>query len=202
MRPATLAIGLLVISVAALAAEKEDGRHYKVVDESGTPYYGDSIPPELADRDKEVVNDHGVTVGVIEGRKTAEELEAERRAEEARLQKELQQRADQALLATYQDVNEIMLHRDRRIELFQAQSRVTELYLDNLMDQLADLERQAAHYNDAETINTSLIAAIQETKDTIARHEQNLQKFKDDERLIVARFAGDIARFKTLKGIE
>jgi hypothetical protein len=208
MRPAQLAIGLLVISVSALAAEKEDSRHYKVVDEDGNTYYGDSIPPELSDYDKEVVNDHGVTVGEIEGRKTADELEAQRRAEELRLQKELQVRADQALLATYQNVTEIEMHRDRRIELFQAQSKVTELYLKNLKGQLEKLEREAARYkpyssdDDAEMIDPSLVAAIQETKDTIARHELNLQKFKADEEVIIARFAGDITRFKSLKGIE
>jgi hypothetical protein len=178
MRPAPLAIGLLVISVSALATEK-DGRHYKVVDEDGNTYYGDSIPPELSD--DELVGDHGVTVGEIEGRKTADELEAQRRAEEQRLQKELQQRANQALLATYQDVAEIQDHCQRRIQLFQAQSRVTELYLDNLVEQLADLEHEAAHYDDAETTHPSLFAEIQETKDTIARHEMNLKKLKEVE---------------------
>lgn len=208
MRSTHLAIGLLVLAVPALAAERDtSGKHYKVVDKDGNTYYGDSIPPELTDYDKQVVNDHGVTIGQIEGRKTAEELEAERRAEALRLQRELQLRADQALLATYQTVEEIMMHRDRRIELFQAQSRVTELYLRNLERQLEKLEREASRYlpyssaEDAEMIDPSLIKAIQETKDTIERHEQNLQKFRDDEQLIVARFDGDITRFKALKGL-
>lgn len=207
MRSSILAIGLLALSFPAVSAEKES-KHYKVVDEDGNTYYGDSIPPEYSDFDKQVVNDHGVTIGEIEGRKTAEELEAERRAEELRLQKELQQRADQALLATYQNVEEIVMHRDRRIELFQAQSRVTELYLRNLERQLEKLEREASRYapysssENAEMIDPSLVAAIQETKDTIRRHEHNLQKFRDDEQMIIARFDGDITRFKALKGLE
>ena len=208
MRSAGLAIGVIAFSVSAFAAEKDDGRHYKVVDDQGNTYYGDSVPPELTDFDKKVVNDHGVIVGVIEGRKTAEEIEAEKLAEAQRLQKELQLRADQALLATYQNVQEIEMHRDRRVELFQAQSRVTELYLRNLERQLEKLEREASRYapyssnEDAEMIDPKLVAEIKETKDTIARHELNLQKFKDDEQLIIARFAGDINRFKTLKGIQ
>ena len=55
------------------------------------------------------------------------------------MQKELQARADQALLATYLSVEEIVMHRDRRVELFQAQSRVTELYLRNLERRLTKL---------------------------------------------------------------
>lgn len=195
-----------VIFLGAAAFAQDDRKHYKVVDEDGVAYYGDSIPPELNDYDKEVVNDHGVKVGEIEGRKTAEELEAERRAEEARLQKELQQRADRALLATYQNVEEIEMHRDRRVELFQAQSRVTELYLRNLERQLDKLEREASRYapysdsEDAEMIDPDLIDALQETRDTIARHRKNLAKFKEEEAVIIARFDGDITRFKRLTG--
>lgn len=207
MRLSHLAIGLIFLACAAGAADREN-RHYKVVDEDGNTYYGDSIPPEMTDLDKQVVNDHGVTVGHIEGRKTEEELAAERRAEEQRLQRELQRRADQALLATYQSVQEIELHRDRRVELFQAQARVTELYLRNLQRQLEKLERESLRYApyssdpEAEMVDPALVEDIVETKNTIHRHEQNLQKFKDDEEMIIARFDGDINRFKSLKGIE
>jgi hypothetical protein len=208
MRSPLLAFGFLVLCQSATGGESNDGRHYKVVDEEGNTYYGDSIPPEFSDYDKKVINDHGVTIGEIEGRKTAEELEAERRAGALLLQKQLQLRADQALLATYQNVEEIEMHRDRRIELFQAQSRVTELYLRNLERQLEKLEREASRYapysdeEHAEMIDPTLVEAIDETRDTINRHEFNLEKFKQDEAVIVERFAGDITRFKTLKGIE
>jgi hypothetical protein len=116
---------LSFLSLAAGAAETE--RVYKWVDEDGQIHYGDSIPPEFSDLPKQVLNDHGITVDHLEGRKTPEQLAAEKQARELALQKELQNRADQALLQTYLSVDEIVMHRDRRIELFQAQSRVTEL---------------------------------------------------------------------------
>ena len=58
-------------------------------------------PPEARDYPKEVKNPGGITIATVEGKKTPEELEAERRAEELRQQKELQLRADRALLAGY-----------------------------------------------------------------------------------------------------
>lgn len=207
MRIGLLATALVALSVSAYADNKT-GKHYKVVNEDGTIYYGDSVPPEYSDYDKEVLNDHAVTVGTIEGRKTEEELAAEREAERQRIQKELQLRADKALLATYLTVEEIQMHRDRRIELFQAQSRVTELYLRNLQRQLDKLEREASRFApyssdpDAEMIDPDLVAHINETKDTIERHKENLEKFESNEQVIIARFEGDIDRFKTLKGIE
>ena len=108
----------------------------------------------------------------------------------------------------YGDPVSVGLHRDRRIELFQAQARVTELYLRNLERRLAKLKREAARYRpynedpDAPLISQDLVADINETQDTIARHQKNLLKFKDDEQQIVARFEGDINRFKALKGLD
>ena len=197
---------IALASSAALAAEHD--RVYKWVDEDGQIHYGDSIPPEYSDLPKQVLNEHAVTVDHLEGRKTEEQLVAEAKAKELEMQKELQRRADQALLATYLSVEEIVMHRDRRIELFQAQSRVTELYLRNLERRLSKLKREAARYRpynedpDAPLISQDLVADINETKATIARHEKNLQKFRDDERQMVARFEGDINRFKALKGLD
>jgi hypothetical protein len=51
-------------------------------------------------------------------------------------------------------------------------------------------------------INEDLVVDINETQDTIARHQKNLLKFREDERQMVARFEGDINRFKALKGLD
>ena len=100
------------------------------------------------------------------------------------------------------------MHRDRRVELFQAQSRVTELYLRNLEARLEKLRAEAANYqpysedSSAPMIDEKLAEDLRKTKDTISRHQRNLLKYENDEKQIVERFDGDIARFKTLKGIS
>ena len=208
MLKTAITTGFLIALASSAALAGEHDRVYKWVDEDGQIHYGDSIPPEYSDLPKQVLNEHAVTVDHLEGRKTEEQMLAEQKARELETQKELQRRADQALLATYLSVEEIVMHRDRRIELFQAQSRVTELYLRNLERRLSKLKREAARYRpynedpDAPLISQDLVADINETKVTIARHEKNLQKFRDDERQIVARFEGDINRFKALKGLD
>lgn len=180
---------------------------YSWVDDDGIRHYGDKIPAEYADKPKQVVNDHGVTIGHIEGRKTEEQIEAERVAKEIATRKELQYRADQALLATYINVQEIEMHRDRRIELFQAQARVTELYLRNLRRRLDQLKSEAGRFKpyssdpEAPMVESSLIEEIQETEGSIGRHESNLNKFRADEKQIKDRFEDDISRFKNLKGL-
>lgn len=199
---------LLVCLAAGPAASQQAQKLYRWVDGDGVVHFGDSVPAEYAELERQVINSHGITVDVLQAKKTEEELAEERRLAEIRKQVELQRRADQALLATYLTVDEIVMHRDRRVELFQAQARVTELYLKNLQRRMDSLREEASRYHpysedpNAPEIDQDLAVDLASTRETIERHEENLQRFHDDERNIVARFDGDIDRFRELKGLN
>jgi hypothetical protein len=70
------------------------------------------------------------------------------------------------------------------------------------------LKRDASRYRpysddpDAPLIEPDLVADINETQSTISRHQENLLKYQSDEQQMIARFEGDINRFKTLKGVR
>lgn len=199
---------LLFFCLSAGIAAAQKAKLYRWVDEEGVVHYGDSIPARYAEIERQVVNEHGITVDVMRAKKTEEELAEDARLEELRVEAELQRRRDQALLATYLTIDEIVMHRDRRVELFQAQARVTELYLRNLQRRMETLREEASKFRpysedpEAPLIDPDLADDIQSTKETIARHEQNLDKYETDEESIVARFDGDIDRFKELKGLN
>ncbi len=203
----SIPILLLALGVAGGALAQE-ARVYKWVDKDGITHFGDRIPVEYAELPKEVINDHGVTVKQLAGKKTKAELEADRLEAERLLAMELQRRADRALLATYLSVDEILMHRDRRVELFQAQARVTELYLRNLNRRMGKLRIEAANFQpysedpEAPMIDEELAAELRKTKTVMGRHERNLDKFRADEQQIIARFDGDISRFRLLKGLD
>jgi hypothetical protein len=191
-----------------MGASAQGAKVYKWTDENGNVHFGDSIPPQYAEQPKQVLNDQGVTVGHVDGRKSDEQLDAEQTARENAALREEQRRADQALLATYVTVDEIMLHRDRRVELFQAQARVTELYLQNAQRRLGELEKEASRFKpystdpDAPMIDNALRDDINETKTTIKRQLENLEQYRTSQEQVIARFEGDINRFKMLKGID
>ena len=203
---ATIAV-LIILPLAASASENTQ-KLYRWVDSEGIVHYGDSIPAEFTNLERQIINNHGITVGVMRAKRTAEDIAEDKRQEDLRLARNLQRRQDMALLATYLSVDEIILHRDRRIELFQAQSRVTELYLSNLKRRLDNLQEEASIYRpysadpDAEMIDPDLAGDISTTKDTIDRHQANLERFHQDEQNIVARFDGDVDRFRKLKGLN
>ena len=190
------------------AGAQDQPKLYRWVDTEGNVHYGDKVPAEYAEVDKHVVNEHGITVDTVRGKKSAEEIAEEKRQEQLAMELELQRRADQALLATYMSIEEILMHRDRRVELFQAQTRVTELYLRNLQRRLDGLLEEASAFQpysddpEAPMIEDDLSNDIATTRETIARHEGNLERFKVDEKDIVERFETDIVRFKRLKKLD
>ena len=197
-----------LLAMASSAMARDEQQVFKWEDEDGNVFYGDSVPPQYAERPKEILNEHGVTVAELEGRKTEEQLEQERIDRDRRERHEAQLTADRALLATYLSVEEIVMHRDRRVELFQAQSRVTELYLRNLERRLQQLRDEASRYqpystdSSAPMIDEDLAEELRKTKETIDRHRRNLEKYEIEEKQIIDRFDGQIARFMTLKGIR
>ncbi len=203
------ALSLLFLCLSAGSAAAQSAQKlYRWVDEEGVVHYGDSIPAEYSEIERQVVNEHGITVDVMGAKKTEEERAEDLRQKQLAQERELQRRADMALLATYLSVDEILMHRDRRVELFQAQARVTELYLRNLQRRMDSLRTEASAFRpysedpDAPMIDQDLADDLSTTKETITRHERNLERFRQDEQSIVARFDGDIDRFKTLKGLN
>ncbi len=95
---------------AAAAAQNRASREafFRCKDRNGQTHYGDSMPPECAGLDTEVLNDRGMQVRLIEGEATrAKRLERE--AVEAKVRKEKEERAlrDRTLTETYLSVEDI-----------------------------------------------------------------------------------------------
>ena len=185
-------------------------RLYRWVDDDGVVHYGDHVPPQYASRNRDLLNTQGVTVGSEIGALTEEErAEIARLAaidEQARQARMEDARRDQVLLDTYLSVSEIERLRDRRLELLEAQIKVTEHYLSNLRKRLNRLQREAADYKpysdnpDAPDVPESLGLELSRTIASIGLYEQTLTQSRVEQDDLAAAFAQDIERFRELKG--
>ena len=209
--------GAILLVVAAIAlpstgsAQPQQPKLYKWTDENGVVHYSDKIPPEYADRDRDVLNDQGVPVGFEEGEITEAERAVPRSAHAAAAEAEQQARAeiarrDRMLLETYLSVADIEDLRDRRLELLESQIKVTELYLANLRKRLVSLQAEASNFKpyttreDAPQIPENLALDISRTTASISLYEQTLARTRSDQAALRASFDSDIARFRELKG--
>ena len=181
-------------------------------DESGFRHCGDSVPPDEARHDREVLNEQGIRIRSEEGEITPEEqaeIDRLNREEEARLrEREESRRYDRMLIDTYLRVEDIENLRDRRLELIDSQIRVTEIYLRNLNRKLDGLKRDAgrfAPYNNREgasPIPENLSLDIDRTESSIEVREQALSEIRDNQIQTTLEFQRDIERFRELKGLS
>lgn len=189
---------------------KDTRKLYTWTDEKGVVHYGDSVPPEFANRDRNLLNAQGVRVGFEEGEVTAEEraeLAKKKAAEDAKAAAQADiDRHDKMLLQTYITVADIEDLRNRRLELLESQIKVTELYLGNLRKRLVMLQAEATPFKpystkpDAPQIPENLALDISRTTSSINNYEKMLSKTRSDQMSLRASFDDDIARFRQLKG--
>ena len=202
-----LVVGPLLLAMAQASAEQT---LYRWVDDEGVVHYSDHVPQVYSSRDHEILNGQGVAVRHVEGAATEEEL-AER-ARVAALQEAEAEAAlalaqnDRVLLDTYLSVAEIESLRDRRLGLLGSQLNATELYLENLIKRLDELQLTAKNFKpysenpDARPVPVYLELDMSRTADSIELYEETLLRARDQQDTLTEAFARDIRRFQELTG--
>ncbi len=198
---------LLAMLAGAADAQTDKKKLYRWVDKDGQVHYGDSVPPEYAEQDRDILNNQGVPVGREEGTITPEEAAAIAAAEKAARDEKKRKLRDRVLLQTYQSVQELEVLRDTRLELVDAQLTIQEQSLANLRAQRAQIQRQAARYaplnkdEDAAPLPEEIEKDLERSANDIATQEANLIKRRDEREMIRLTFEADIERYKELRSI-
>ena len=202
-----LVVGPLLLAMAQASAEQT---LYRWVDDEGVVHYSDHVPQVYSSRDHEILNDQGVAVRHVEGAATEEELAERARVaavQEAEAEAALAlARRDKVLLDTYLSVAEIESLRDRRLGLLGSQLNATELYLENLIKRLDELQLTANNFKpysenpDARPVPQYLELDMARTADSIEIYEETLLRARDQQETSAEAFDRDIQRFQELAG--
>ena len=202
------AVVLALLAGAAAAQSDKQKKLYRWVDKDGQVHYGDSVPAEYAEQDREVLNRQGVPVGREEGTITPEEAAAKAVADKAARDEQKRKLRDRVLLQTYQSVQELEVLRDNRLDLVDAQLTIQEQSLSNLRAQRAQIQRMAARYapvntgSDAQPLPDELAADLEQSASDIQTQESNLVRRREERENIRKTFEADIARYKELRTIK
>ena len=192
-------------AVVFLTAADKDKKTFRWVDDEGVVHFGDSVPPQYSENDVNVLNQQGVHVDFVKGRLSEAELAEIERQKALEEERARQQRAKRILLATYQSVEEIEMHRDRRLELVEAQAKVANLYLRNLSVRLENLLDEASSFRpysddpDAPPLPLDLSEDLEMTRERLDRYRTIRDQNEERVREISDRFDVDIERFKKIK---
>jgi hypothetical protein len=201
------ALLLALAAGGAMAQADKQKKLYRWVDKNGQVHYGDSVPAEYAEQDRDVLNKQGVRVGKEEGTITAEEAAAKAAEEKAAREEQKRKLRDRVLLQTYQSVQELEVLRDNRLDLVDAQLTIQEQSLSNLRAQRAQIERLAARYAPANADPAALplpdevAADLDRSATDIATQESNLERRRQERESIRQNFEADIKRYQELRSI-
>jgi hypothetical protein len=172
-------------------------------DENGVTHFGDSIPPEYADKDRDVLNEQGIVVDQKIGSRADDLADEAAKAEERRRQAE----RDRVLLQSYTTAADIEAMRDRRVNQMDAQIRNAEASLADVKARHAQHLQNASRFKpyskeeNAREIPVQLADNIAQAENSIARYEAALALYRKDREALVVSFASDLARFKELKNL-
>jgi len=177
---------------------------YKWVDEKGVTHYGETIPPEYADKDRAELNQSGRTVKVIDiptpaERKAKAAADEKKRADDkAALE---QKRRDQTLISTYSNSSEIDLARNRSLQQVNARINNNTSQLKMANESLLSLQKESESYTKAsKEIPSALQEDLTDAQVRVERLQKNLDKSLADKAAVEARYDSDKARYKELTG--
>jgi hypothetical protein len=196
-----MALGLVLGLAGLLSGGMAAGTTYKWVDEQGIVHYGDSIPPQYAEKEHELLNNQGVEVGHTEAQKTPEELAIDARAHEVLVK---QQQHDSFLLATYTSVKDIEALRDVRLEQLQGQRTAAEQYVENLQSRLVALQGRVKHFRpynarpDARRMPDDLAEDLVHTLNEMRTQSNALTAKNQEVATLKEQFDMDINRYREL----
>ena len=196
---------LLVALIASLAfCSPVSAKMYKWVDDKGTTHYGETIPPEYANKDRAELNKAGRLIDKKEvltpGERLAkEQADAKKRDDdEAALEKK---RRDKALVNTYSNAEEIDLARNRNLQQVEARINSMNSQVKMASDNLLGNQKEIDGLTKAgKKIPVFLQEDLQESQARLTKMQQDLEKAIAEKAALNARYDADKARYKELTG--
>jgi len=175
---------------------------YRWTDDQGVVHYGDSIPPQYAQKERAVLNARGVEVRTLDAQKTPEQIAAAAREQQEVLK---QKQHDAFLMNTYTSVKDIEALRDLRLDQLHGQRVAAEQYVDSLNSRLSALQTRAKNfkpYNSrpaAHRMPDDVAEDLVHTLNELRTQSNALTAKTEEETNVRTGFQADIERYRELR---
>jgi len=182
-----------------------EAKLFKWVDDNGVTHYGEIIPPEYANKDRDSLD----KAGMIQKRAEKADPAALRAKEEAdqklKIEKQAameQQRRDNTLLNTYSNEKEIDMALDRSLSLIQARVDSNKMLISSAQGTLDGLKKESdQRTKEGKNIPVSLTNDIAKTAARIEKYNAEMSKNEEELNAVKTRFEHEKELYRKLKGI-
>lgn len=195
---------LVALAIGIAFSLPVSAKMYKWVDDKGTTHYGETIPPEYANKNRTELDKGGRVIEkkevlTPEERRANEQADAKKRvADEAALEAK---RRDKALVNTYSNEKEIDLARSRNLQQIDARVNSINSQIKTANGSLQGFQKEADGFTKAgKPIPQTLQEDLKESQARLDKLKQDLEKATAEKTTIEARYDADKARYKELTG--
>jgi hypothetical protein len=185
-------------------AEAAGKRMYRYKNAEGVTVIKDYLPPDVAPKGYEVVDEYGHLIERVPPVKTAEEIAREKererlaKIEQKKIQEQLKR--DNDLLRQYTTTEDIERARDNMLDSIRVEMGIRAANTNRIRRQLAQYQTQAADFERrGQPIPKALKENIDKSLKQIADSEAFIERKNKEMARIREDFARDIARFEELK---
>lgn len=193
-----------LIAGAALCAAisfNADAKLYKWVDAQGITHYGETIPPEYANRDTKQL-EKGRLVDRKDGFDTDKKNSVKQETAEDKAAAEGRRR-DEALLNSFTTEKEIDLSRDRSLLQIEARINSFTTLIKSAKATLDDLNKESETRTKAgRKIPQSLTDDIAAAEERVAKLTKDLEFNQKESVSVKERYESEKKRFRELKGLQ
>lgn len=198
----SLSIALLWLLIAypqwILAAEV-----FRWIDKDGQVYYSDQVPPRYSKYSRSELNKSGMTVKVIEGAKSREQIAKENQLKSLRKEKQRllvkQREHDSALLRTFRNQAEIRETLAGKLSTVDLLIHITNSIIQKFQSQLKKQEKKAAYFEkNGKPLPKKLLKQIDTTRKQIANNKEKIKLQELEKQRLSKKYENDIERFAEL----
>jgi hypothetical protein len=198
------------LAIALIATTFTNISHARIkcwTNNDGVKECGDRVPPEYSQKGHKEISDQGVVIEEKERAKTEEELEEQRKLDAIKAEEEHivaeKEKHDQILLRTFGSVDEVELARDGKIAALESSITLANKRNEKLQGDMDTLLEKAAEAESGGEAPPEVLMKDIESKERQVKNNKNfIEEKRAEQESIRQAYAVDIARFKSLKGIE
>ena len=193
-----------LLSWALLYGPMAGAGMYKWVDDQGEIHYGNSVPPEFANKERRELNERGRTVKLYDAARTPEEIAEVERLEAIRLEQERvaaeEARKDHVLLATYSSEDDMLKTRDGKLSALEGLIQLTQRRIISMNNRMKQLTEDAADYErGGKPVPDVLTRQIENIRIQTTENESFILIKQQEQDEINMQFQKDITRFRELQ---
>jgi hypothetical protein len=178
---------------------------YRWVDDNGKVYYTDRIPPDRINRDRTIINKHGIEVETISPDRPEDIARKQLQEKLVSVRQELLKRReseDSNLLQQYRSEDEILEKRKQHVRTFDIQIHGVESNIKRIRHKLIALQTEIdERQQKGMKTEQDKLQALSRMHEKVNRETERVQALEQRKQEVIKEYVADQQRFRFLKQV-